>query len=496
MKSIPLAKIAGVTILFCLATALAVSAQAFSTLFSFNYKDGTGYGNLVQGTNGNFYGVGGGGQYGEGEVYEITPGGRLRTLYSFCAAGLPCSDGMGPTTLIQAADRNFYGTTVFGGAYGDGTIFKLTLGGEFRVLHNFCPGNQADCPDGRSPWGFVHGFNGKLYGTTTTGGIYDGGTIFEITPAGELNTIYSFCATRGCPDGVGPIALVLAPNGHLYGVTYAGPCTGCGVFFEVTPAGKLKVLYTFLSSGAYPEGIALGADGSFYGTTYYTGCCTLGGIVFKLSPAGNETTLYTFCSRPNCADGELPAGGVAQGTDGNFYGTTVFGGTNDCTSPPFMGCGTIFSITPDGTLTTLYSFCPQTKCLDGKYPGASLMQATNGKFYGTATAGGSIATAGVDPRRGCAFWEGCGTIYSLDVGLGAFIQSNPTFGRIGWQINILGNNLTGTRDVTFNGTPATFTVVSDSYIRATVPTGATTGTILVTMPSAMLSSNVPFQVIP
>jgi len=489
MKSLAFAKIASVAVLFCLATALTASAQTFSTLFTFNYKNGTGYGNLVQGTNGNFYGVGGGGQYSYGEAYEITPEGRLTTLYSFCPAGPPCSDGMFPNTLIQAANRNFYGTTPYGGAYGEGSVFKLTPGGEFSVLYSFCDGSGGNCHDGREPWGFVQGFNGNLYGTTSNGGIYDRGTIFEITPAGQLTTIYNFCAKLGCPDGVGPGALVLAPNGNFYGVTYAGPCTGCGTFFEINPAGKLRVLYTFLGAGAYPEGLTLGTDGNFYGTTYYTGCCTLGGILFKVGPNGNETTLYTFCSQTNCTDGELPAGGITEGTDGNFYGTTVFGGTNGCTAPPFKGCGTLFSITPNGTLTTLYSFCPQTNCPDGEYPGASLMLATNGKFYGTAT-------AGADQRGNCSLSGGCGTIYSLDVGFRPFVKSNPTFGKIGYKINILGNNLTGTTSVTFNGTPATFTVVSNSYLRATVPTGATTGTVQVTTASGTLTSNVPFRVLP
>jgi len=151
MKSLVFAKIASVAILYCLASALTASAQTFSTLFTFNYKNGTGYGNLVQGTNGNFYEVGGGGQYSYGEVYEITPEGRLTTLYSFCPAGPPCSDGMIPNTLIQAANRNFYGTTLYGGAYAEGSIFKLTPGGEFSVLYSFCDGSGGNRYDGREP---------------------------------------------------------------------------------------------------------------------------------------------------------------------------------------------------------------------------------------------------------------------------------------------------------------------------------------------------------
>lgn len=475
--------------IFLFLAASASSAQTFTTLFTFDYKNGTGYGNLVQATDGNFYGVGGGGQYGWGEVYEMTPEGRLRTVYSFCAAGLPCSDGMGPNSLMQAANGNFYGTTSFGGAYGWGDIFELTPGGEFNVLHSFCAGNV--CTDGYYPWGFVQGFNGNLYGTTNNGGIYDRGTIFEITRAGQFTTIYNFCAKLGCPDGFGPGALVLAPSGNFYGTTYAGPCTGCGTLFEVSPAGKLRVLYTFLSAGAYPRDPTLGTDGNLYGSTYYTGCCTFGGIVFKITPDGNETTLHTFCSQTNCGDGELPVGAFTQGTDGNYYGATAFGGTNSCPDGlPFQGCGTIFSITPTGTLTTLYDFCPQTNCPDGDSPDAPPILATDGKFYGTVTEGGDL-------RGNCTSSTsiGCGTIYSLDLGFGAFVKSNPTFGKVGYKINILGNHLTGASGVTFNGAPATFTVVSDTYIRATVPIGAGTGTIQVTTPTGTLVSNVAFQVI-
>ena len=486
MKRLSLPKIATTVVLFCLATVVALPAQTFTTLFTFNGKDGAGWGNLIQGRNGNFYGAGGLGQYGQGEIYEITPEGKLRSVYSFCPAGLPCTDGSDPSTPIQAANGNFYGVTRFGGAYGEGTVFELTPGGKLTVQHSFC---AQSCADGYDPWGFVQGFNGKLYGSTANGGAYDSGTIFEITPAGEFTTIYNFCSKPKCADGLGPGALALAPNGNLYGNTYAGPCTGCGTVFEVTPAGKLTVIYTFQSVGAYPQGVTLGADGSFYGTTYYTGCCALGGIAFKTTSEGKETTLYTFCSRTSCADGELPQP-LIQGTDGNLYGTTSFGGLNNCTSPPFQGCGTIFSITPTETLSTLYSFCPQTNCPDGEYPAAAPMQATDGKFYGTTTAGG-------DQHAPCLnTGGGCGTIYSFDNGLAPFIESNPTFGRVGYKINILGNNLIGTTSVTFNGIPATFTVASNSYLRATVPTGATTGTIQVATPGGTLSSNVAFHVIP
>ena len=173
------------------------------------------------------------------------------------------------------------------------------------------------------------------------------------------------------------------------------------------------------------------------------------------------------------------------GTDGNFYGTTGQGGAYQNSScSPSNGCGTIFKITPTGELTTLYSFCAETNCPDGSRPGA-LVQGTDGKLYGgTYTGGGS---------SNC--FEGCGTLFRLSVGLKPFVESVPNFGKVGLAIGILGNGLTGTASVTFNGTPAKFTVVSGTEIKATVPRGASTGFVKVTTPKKTLKSNVVFRVI-
>jgi uncharacterized repeat protein (TIGR03803 family) len=179
-----------------------------------------------------------------------------------------------------------------------------------------------------------------------------------------------------------------------------------------------------------------------------------------------------------------------QGTDGNFYGTTEVGGTacdtvlyiQSTTSASVYGCGTVFKITPTGALTTLYSFCPEGyPCTDGMDPQAGLLQGTDGTFYGTTGSGGAA---------------GSGTVFSLAVGLGRFVETRPTSGKAGTSVIILGTNLTGTTGVSFNGTGARFTVVSKSEIKATVPAGATTGYVKVTTPSGTLTSNIPFRVIP
>ena len=213
-------------------------------------------------------------------------------------------------------------------------------------------------------------------------------------------------------------------------------------------------------------------DGNFYGTTKIGGGIG-GGTIFKITPAGALTTLYSFCSQPNCADGDDPMGGVIQATDGNFYGAAAKGGEDND--------GTVFEITPDGTLTTLHAFHGN----DGALPFGGLAQGTNGTFYGVTDEGGSACTP-----------FGCGTVFSLDMGLGPFVTFVRAAGKIGQTGGILGQGFTGTTSVSINEVPASFTVVSDTLIKAIVPPGATTGYVTVVTPSATLTSNVPFHVLP
>src|ERR1039457_1285697 len=232
-----------------------------------------------------------------------------------------------------------------------------------------------DGTDGRNPHaGLVQATNGDLYGTTN-------GTVFKITPGGTLTTPYSFCSQTNCTDGtVAQAALVQAANGDLYGTTYGGGTNGYGTVFKITPGGTLTTLYSFcFQSGCtdgvepYP-GLVQAANGDLYGTAYGGG--TNGyGTVFKITPGGTLTTLYSFCYRSGCTDGAYPYAGLVQAANGVLYGTTTSGGANNS--------GTVFKITTSGTLTTLYSFCSQTNCTDGDAPSAGLVQAANGDLYGT-----------------------------------------------------------------------------------------------------------------
>jgi uncharacterized repeat protein (TIGR03803 family) len=176
--------------------------------------------------------------------------------------------------------------------------------------------------------------------------------------------------------------------------------------------------------------------------------------------AGTLTTLYSFCTKSNCSDGGQPVAGVVQGTDGLFYGVTTYGGANND--------GTVFRITPAGKLTVLHTFDGD----DGWSPNGGLMQYTNGMFYGTTPT----------------------TVFSLSTSLSPFVRTSPSSGKVGAAVIILGTNLSSTASVSFNGTSAMFSVVSDSEIQTTVPAGATMGTVEVITATQILKSNRTFRV--
>jgi uncharacterized repeat protein (TIGR03803 family) len=486
-----------VAVLFCLATTV-LSAQTFTSLADFERSNGAGPLQMIQGLNGSFYGVtiaGGSDPYCPpnsdcGTIFEITPAGKVITLHNFCSE-LQCADGYYANGLMQASNGNLYGTTRYRGAHYGGTIFELTPAGKFTTLYSFCA--QTNCTDGSRPVGaLIQATNEKLYGLTASGGgtkCQNGcGTMFQITLSGQFASLFSFCAKADCAkEGRNPFAgLTAAPNGNFYGTTFAGGRQQAGTVFTITPAGLLTKLYDFYSQPNGADGwdveapLTLGNDGNLYGTTF-AGGVNRGGTVFKITPTGQFTSIYSFCSSSTCLTGFNPIAPVALGSDGNFYGTTWAGGGADD--------GVAFQITPAGEYAELYSFCSEADCKDGYLPNGGIIQSTDGSFYGTTLWGGDVTCGnGVE--------AGCGTFYSIFMGLGPYVQPQPTFAPSGRQIQILGNDLTGTTSVTFNGTPATFKVRAATYITATVPADATTGPIEVTTPSGTLNSNVPFQVLP
>lgn len=405
MKKSGFRELALVLPLLCAVIVIPLSARTFKTLVRFDGTDGAGPWSLVQGNDGNFYATTWGNS--GGEVFKMTPAGKLTILYHFCSE-MNCADGADPYAgLVQAANGNFYGTTGGGGTRNLGTVFEITPNGKLTTLYSF--GTQTN--DGEWPYGvLVQGTNRDFYGTTFAGGAYGGGTVFRISPTGKLTTLHSFCqASQSCPDGKQPMAgLVRGADGNYYGTTSSGGtaayCGGiqCGTVFKITPAGRFTTLHSFCSQmgcsdGSHPVGaLVLGTDRSFYGTT--AGSHGAPDSVFKISLRGSLTTLYTFCQQKNCSDGSAPYAGLALGADADFYGTTSAGGADG-------GYGTVFKITRKGQLTTLHTFCEDGfyPCSDGYSPAAALVQASDGTFYGSTAAGGVKCDDG----------NTCGTVFKV-----------------------------------------------------------------------------------
>lgn len=249
--------------------------------------------------------------------------------------------------------------------------------------------------DGAHPWSMslVQGINGNLFGTTYNGGMrnancdtdYPGcGGIFEITPAGALTVVHKFDGT----DGNSPMAgLLVATSGNLYAVTSSGGggTDNCGTIYTVTPGTTLHVFQG--TDGCAPNQLIEGADGNFYGTTIAGGTDFPVGTIFKITPAGDFTTLHNFGG----TDGANPSAALLETADGNFYGTTLQGGVNNQ--------GTIFKITPDGSFTSLYGFGTAPADDNGLLPYGALVQDIAGNFYGTTSEGGAY---------GC-----CGTVFKM-----------------------------------------------------------------------------------
>jgi uncharacterized repeat protein (TIGR03803 family) len=452
------------------------AAQTFKTLHSFAgtaANDGSmpGYGPLVQGLDGNLYGttVEGGincsfvGLSGCGEVFRISTAGSIKTIYSFCSF-TGCPDGNFPEGgLALNTNGVFYGMTDLGGSVGEGTVFTITSKGVLATLDSF------DITSGAHPLTtLIRANNGEFYGIANSGGSAGEGLIFSLTAAGVIKVLQNFnTATTGSAGG-DTGALVQGTDGNFYGTAASAGSGGEGTVFQMKPDGTIKVLHSFSGAdGIEPSGLlALSTDGNFYGTTMLGGAHSQG-TVFKITPTGGFTNLYNFCAVSGCPDGFDPVGGLIQGTDGNFYGTTLGGGTGG--SP-----GTVFQITAGGVLTTLHSFSG----LDGVEPFAGLVQGTDGNFYGTTNAGGT---------------NGLGTVFSVSLGIVPFVTTLPGHAAAGVTIKILGS-VVGATAVSFNGTVTVPTAVHGTYLTVVVPFGATTGFVTVTTPSGVLTSNLTFHV--
>ena len=410
-----------------------------------------------------------------------------------------------PGLIAQARDGKLYGTAPTGGPHGFGTVYQITASGAFHVIYSFTGGN-----DGAHPYsGLSLGTDGNLYGTTFDGGANSQGTIFKITTAGKLTTLHSFNGTDGCepqsppiatigavlygvtacqttytitssgvfkllpgrPDGASFAPLILAGDGNFYGTTYDGGNQFRGSVFRLSPNGAVTTLYSFdITHGASPfSPLVQGKDGNLYGTTQTGGTSpNPWGTIFKLTLKGVITVLKNFDL--DSADGGIPTAGLIAGNDDNFYGIT-----NQSNGAPN---GTVFEITKNGTYSVLHTFDQ----IDGALGPSTPMQQTNGILYGTTFEGG-LDNSGV-------FW-------SLSDGLSPFCSIvGYAAGKSGTTVGILGQGFETASSVTFGSGSATFKIVNDTFLAATVPDGGTTGAVTVTTSSGSLASKQTFKVRP
>jgi uncharacterized repeat protein (TIGR03803 family) len=359
-----------------------VSTGTLTTLYSFDGLHGAApTAPLIQGSDGNFYGtLENGPQNLSGFVFKMSPAGQL--LGTISAVAKPTAP------VVQASDGNFYGTTspvlLANNDEAYATVFQLTPGDELNTLYTFTT-TPMEGPITASA-GLVQGSDGALYGTTQYGGANGMGSVYKITTAGVFTTLYSFGTTTG--DGGGPLAgLTLGTDGNFYGSTE-------DTIFKVTANGTLTTLCSLDARNV--SVLVQGTDGNFYGTTQLGGANDEG-IIFQVTPSGTITQLYSFAGLSSSNAGTNTVAGLIQASDGNFYGTTQYGGAN--------GEGSVYRITPTGTFMTLYSFAA-VSITDvnegGAQPTAGLLQGSDGNLYGTTFVGGP---------------SGAGTVFKLSLGL-------------------------------------------------------------------------------
>lgn len=445
-------------------------SQTVSAVLSYSDALTSGGITLAQGRDGRLYGTTSGNgstTNPDGTIFRVnTDGSAASVLFPLDGA-----DGKLPLYgLTLALDGNYYGTTYDGGSSNAGVLFKIEPTGAYTPVYQFMNGLDGGFPAGPP----IQASDGNLYGVTGTDS-QEEATVYRYVPStATLTTIMSLGPNFSQGAGISA-PLIQASDGTLYGTAGTGGANNCGTIFRLTTAGVLLSVYSFPCESGGDDPIApllQGSDGNLYGTTVVGGkvnstdCASGCGTIFRVSH-GIVSVVYRFSGYPN--DGGLATTGLVEGTDGNLYGGTGRGGANDI--------GTLYQLTTSGQYSQLYAFTDSI----GEGAASSLMQHTNGKFYGTSVEGGQNNKGG---------------IYSLDMGLGPFIALVRYTGRVGQSVQILGQSLTGSTAVTINGVPATsFKVVTDRYMTAVIPTGATTGPVVVTTPTGTLTSNHNLQIV-
>ena len=445
--------------LLCASCTVALQAQfTYEDLYDFNCSTGgcqpINRGSLTQDSNGNLIGTASSNPAASGALFYLNT--------SSPAAYAEYVDFSSPAGIVPESgatlgwDGNFYLTTNEGGEYGYGTVFIYFNGKNAAAsLHHF---TSAEGP-GLSPP--VAGKDGNLYGVTGSGLAY---TIL-IT---NINAFYGLLGGNASGHSAGP--LLLASDGNLYGATYNGGTNNQGSIFRMTtPSGAIKTVYSFTGTSGYlPSGALVeGSDGYLYGTAEEGGKNNTG-VIFKVKTTGSgfkvlfnfDADTGGFCNK----FGENPVAGLTIGTDGNFYGVTGAGGAN-CQ-------GTIFQMLPNGTVTKLFDFTGSTGSVMGSRAQTALQLATDGNFYGLTESGGA---------------NGDGVYFRLaPLNLIQILTVvGPIFVTPGLPVEILGNNLSHVAQLTFGNVQAQFQAGTDSYLTATVPTGAIDAPITATLDTGL-----------
>lgn len=486
-------------------------AQTVTTFYSFSIASPTFNGiypfaGVTLGSDGNLYGVTSSGgstdgindTSGFGTAFKITPSGKATLLHSFGDGTVP-DDGTGPeSNLVEGSDGDFYGTTANGGStvsidtvfgQGYGVAFKMTPSGQVTILHNFGDGSVTN--DGRYPDCLIQGADENFYGTTSGGGptvsstnVFGSGTVFMMTPSGQVTILHAFGDGSLNIDGSSPNGIVQASDGNFYGTTadntFFSSIELNGAAFKISPSGQYNVLCTF---GGLPYGplnpvgyLIQGSDGNFYGASAHGGTTNTGssapgyGTVFKMTPSGTVTVLHSFGT--GYGDGQSPRAGVVQGIDGNLYGTTQFGGT--------ANAGTVYQVIPTGQTKVLHSFEDGSIANDGNEPAAALTPGNDGTFYGTTIAGGT---------------DGTGTIF--DLALPPFISNiapNPVLaGGPNFSLTVSGGFFNPGASVNFNGNTLGTRWASSTQLTAGIPANdivsAGTAQITVSNPATLYINN-------
>jgi uncharacterized repeat protein (TIGR03803 family) len=465
-------------------TVSAAHTAKFTDLYSFGVDDASQAApgaQLVQGRDGKLYGELG---VNRSDIYAITAAGAESLLWQ--SPQSPADPDVCYTGMTVGADGAFYGTCqVWGGNNtASGAIFRFDpKGNAFKVIYTFPAfGNTAS----EYPSALTLGTDGNLYGTTQGDLVNIYGTVFKVTPKGVYTTLHVFqgqtqsdgANPSSVPTGeepYSPIPLILGSDGNFYGTTDAGGLPGQqngGTVYQITASGAVTILCYFPDGYSHLTGVTE-SNGKFYGQTSLGGA-NGAGTFYELTPGGAPTTLFSFNQTEDSA--AIPGFLLTVGNDGNFYGAS-----QDYYAGGF-GPESLYRLTPRGKFANLYSgFGIPAPCLPSGsacFVNSPLFLHTNGNFYGVTAQGGS---------------EGRGTFFGLKQKQGAFARLQFPLGKAGSSLGIFGQGFKEASQVWFNGNAAGFRVVSDTYLTANIPVGATKGYVTVMTPSGPLTSNIAFN---